>query len=52
MRNVGRAMEDAVDAVTDVGADHAAIPALGVLLDDVAKLPEQGARLNLLDGLF
>jgi hypothetical protein len=52
MRDVGRAVEDAVDAVTDVGPDHAAIPALGVLLDDVAELAEQRARLHLLDGFL
>ena len=52
MRDVGRAVEDAVDAVADVRPDHAAVPALGVLLDDVAELAEQRARLDLLDGLL
>lgn len=52
VRNIGRAVEDAVDAVADVGPDHAAIPALGVLLDDVAKLPEQSTRLDFLYSLL
>ena len=51
MGNVGRAVEDAVDAVADVGADDAAVPRLGVRLDHVAKLAEQRPGLDKLDCL-
>ena len=52
MGNVGRAVEDAVDAVADIGADDAAPPFLGVLLNHVAELADQRARLDVLDGLL
>lgn len=52
MRNVGRGVENGVDAVADVCANHNAVLALGVLLDCVAEVAEQGPRLDQLDGLL
>lgn len=52
MRDVRRAVEDGVDAVADVGPDHTAVLALGVLLDMIAKVAEQRAWLDVFDGLF
>lgn len=52
MRHVGRAVEELVDAVATVRADDTAVLLLGVLLNDIAKLPYQDARLDRLDGLF
>ena len=49
VRHVGRAVEERVDAVPAVRPDGAAAPGLGVLLDDVAELPDRGPRL---DGLY
>ncbi len=49
--NVGRAVEDCVDAVAHVRSDDATAFGLGVFLDRVAKLAEQGARLHQLYGL-
>lgn len=51
MRNVWRAVEDGVDAVADIRPNDAAVIGLCVLLDDVAKLAEEGAGLDELDGL-
>lgn len=50
VRNVGRAVEQLVDAVAAVRADDTAVPLLGDLLDDVAKVADQGAGLDRSDG--
>ena len=52
VRDVGRAVEYAVDAVAHVCPDDAAALGLCVLLNDVSKFPDQGSRLDNLDGLF
>lgn len=49
MGNIGGTMEDAVDAMAHICPNHTAVAALGMLLDDVSKLAEQGSRLHLLD---
>lgn len=51
VRDVGRAVEQAVDAVADVRAHHVALLRLGVLVDRVAEVAEQHARLDQRDGL-
>lgn len=51
VRHVGGAVEQGVYAVAAVRSDDAAVLGLGVLLDDVAKLPDQGSWLDRLDGL-
>lgn len=50
VRNVWRAVEQLVDAVSAVGLDDAAATALCVLLDCVAEIAEQNSGLNRLDG--
>lgn len=49
MGHVGRAVEQRVDPVPAIRPDSAAVPGLGVLFDDVAKLPDRGTRLYGLD---
>jgi len=51
VRNIGRAMEELIDAVTAVCPDDAAVFALCVLLDNVAILAEECARLDDVDSL-
>jgi hypothetical protein len=51
MRNVGCAVEKLVDAVSTVGPDYAAVLALCMLLDDIAVVTEESARLDHLDSL-
>ncbi len=51
MRDVGRAVEQLVDAVAAVRADDAAVLFLGDLFDNVAKLADQDTRLDRLDRL-
>lgn len=46
MRNVGRAVEDTVDAVANISTDNAAVLALGMGLDRVAKVAEESAGLD------
>ena len=48
--DVGRTVEQAVDAVATVCPDDAAVVLLGLLLDDVAELTYQNTRLDRLDG--
>lgn len=50
--DIGRAVEQLADSVAAVGSDDTAVLLLGVLLDDVSKLPDQGTGLHSLDGLF
>ncbi len=45
-------MEDAVDAMPNISPNYTATPRLGVLLNHVAKLPEQSAGFDQLDSLF
>lgn len=52
MRHVRRAVEQFVDAVTTISTNDAAVLLLGVLLDDVAKLPYQHAWFDSLDSLL
>ena len=47
--HVGRAVEQRVNPVPAIRPDSAAVPGLGVFLDDVAKLPDRGTRLHGLD---
>lgn len=51
MGDVGRTVEYRVDAVADICSDDAAVLGLGVGLNGIAKVAEQGARLHQLDGL-
>lgn len=46
MGNIGRAVEELVDTVTAVCSHHRAVPLLGELLDDVARLPEKHPGLD------
>lgn len=50
--DIGRAVEQLADSVAAVGSDDTAVLLLGVLLDDVSKLPDQGTGLHSLDGLL
>lgn len=51
VRNVRSAVEQLVDTVTAVALDHTAVPGLGVLLDHIARVAEQHARLHQLNRL-
>lgn len=51
MRDVRRAMEQAIDAVADVGLDDVALLRLGVLVDRGAKVAEEDTRLHHRDGV-
>ena len=51
VRNVGRAMKQLVDAMSTVRSDHSTFLALRILLDDVAILAEECARLDHVDSL-
>lgn len=50
VRDVGRAVEEGVDAVAAVGGDDGALVGLGVLFDRVADVAEGEAGLDGLDG--
>jgi hypothetical protein len=50
MRDIRRAVEDGVDAVSDIGPDHTAVFRLSMLFNSVAKLAEERAGLDQLDG--
>jgi len=50
--NVGRAVEDTVDAVTDIRPNDTAALGLGVRLDRISKIAEQRPGLDQLDSLF
>lgn len=52
MWDVGWAVEDPVDAVANISSNNAAVLGLGVFLDDITKLAEEGTRLDKLDGFF
>lgn len=52
MWDIGRAVEDGVDTMADIGPDDAAAPRLGMSLNNVPKLAEQRARLDQLDSLL
>lgn len=52
MRDVGRAVEDRVNAVTDVSPDDTGVLGLGVLLNRVAKVTVQRPWLDELDRLI
>lgn len=44
-------MEKLADSMTTVSSNDTAVVLLGVLLDNVTKFSDQGARLHSLDGL-
>lgn len=52
VRNVRRAVEELSNAMAAVGSNYTAVLLLGMLLDDVAKLSDQGAGLDGLDRLI
>lgn len=51
MRNIGRAVEKLVDAVSAICPDNTTVPALRMLLDDVAVFAEKRAWLDNLNRL-
>ena len=51
VRDVGRAVEQLVDAMATVCANDTTVLGLGVLLNDVAEFTDQGAGLDSLDSL-
>lgn len=52
VRNVGRAVEELIDAMTAVGLDDAAVAGLGMFFNDIAGIAEQHAGLDQLNRLF
>lgn len=49
MRDPGRGVEFGVDTMATPGRVDATVSGLGMLLDDLAKVSEEGARLHELD---
>jgi hypothetical protein len=52
VRHVGGTVEDAVDTMATVRPDHAAVLLLGMLLNHIAKIAYQRARLHHLDSFI
>jgi hypothetical protein len=51
VRDIRRAVEKLANSMATVSSNNAAVVLLGVLLDNVAELPDQSAGLHSLDGL-
>lgn len=52
MGNVGRAVEDPVDAMANISSNNTAVLGLGVLLNGISKLTEESSWLDQLDSLL
>jgi len=52
VRNVGRRVEQLIDAMTTVSLDDGAIAALGVLLNHIPGISKEHARFDYADGIF
>lgn len=52
MGDVGRRVEELIDAMSNIGLDDTATMARGMLLDHVARIPKQHSRFDNLDRLL